>query len=276
MKSYMKISEFAKVTGISRRNLIFYDKIELLSPAVIDAENRYRYYTYYQIDTASVITVLREIGMPLKEIKNYLNKRTPKLWIDLMDEQKKKIEDRIRTLTQINDMLDMRTNLIKEGLQAEENINTITLQECEETPLFMGPELPADGHALEGWYYLLDYYEYCEENQIIRGLPAGSLIDHGDLIRGNIVRPSRFFCRPISGSSYLENGIKPKGLYVVAQEYTEYAKSERLYARLFRYIEENNFKICGHAYENVLLDEISIIDPTQYLMQIAIHVEKIN
>jgi DNA-binding transcriptional MerR regulator len=73
----MKISEFAKVTGISRKNLIFYDKIGLLSPAMVDEQNNYRYYTYQQIDTVNVITVLREIGMPLKEIKAYLQERSP-------------------------------------------------------------------------------------------------------------------------------------------------------------------------------------------------------
>ena len=64
----MKISEFAQATGITRRNLLFYDEIGLLCPAMVDKNNKYRYYAYHQIDTANVITVLREIGMPLDEV----------------------------------------------------------------------------------------------------------------------------------------------------------------------------------------------------------------
>lgn len=79
--NHMKISEFAEVTGITRRNLLFYDKIGLLSPAKIDEYNKYRYYTDYQVDTASIINILREIGMPLKEIKEYLNGRSPENFI---------------------------------------------------------------------------------------------------------------------------------------------------------------------------------------------------
>ncbi|MHA8138628.1 MerR family transcriptional regulator [Lactobacillaceae bacterium Scapto_B20] len=40
----MKISEFAKLTGISRENLIFYDQQGLLKP-ISRGQNGYRYYS---------------------------------------------------------------------------------------------------------------------------------------------------------------------------------------------------------------------------------------
>ncbi|MEA4846004.1 MAG: MerR family transcriptional regulator [Clostridiaceae bacterium] len=270
----MKISEFAQVTGIARRNLLFYDKIGLLSPAMIDENNKYRYYTYHQIDTANVITVLREIGMPLKEIKEYLYRRSPEKLIYLLETQKRIVQEKIKMLIQISDMMDTRIDLIEKGLSADINIDSISLKECEETPIFLGPELPADSHILAGWDYLIDFYEFCRENRVIRGLPTGTIINHADLIQGNFTRPSRYYYRSVSGSSYPNNAEKPKGLYVIGQEHTEYAKSYNLYTRLYSYIEETGLKICGHAYEEYLLDEISTTDPMQYLLQVAIHVQK--
>ncbi len=270
----MKISEFAQATGITRRNLLFYDSIGLLSPAMIDENNKYRYYTYQQIDTASVITILREIGMPLKEIKAYLNERTPEKLIDMLDAQKKIVQDKIMMLAQISDMLDTRIDMAEQGVGADIDFDSIVLKECESTPIFLGPELSADSHLLEGWYYLVDFYNFCEENKVIRGLPTGTIISHTDLLQENTTHPSRYYYRPLNGSSYPTNAHKPKGLYVIGREHTEYAKTSNLYNRLFTFIKEANLKICGNAYEEFLLDEISSSNPTQYLLQISIHVQK--
>jgi len=270
----MKISEFAQVTGISRKNLIFYDKIGLLSPAAVDGQNNYRYYTYQQIDTANVITVLREIGMPLKEIKAYLRGRSPEKLIDLLEIQKENVQEKIKTLMQISDMLDTRIELTEKGLDAEADIGSVTLKEYKAAPILLGPELPADGHISEGWYYLIDFYEFCSENKVIRGLPTGVIISQPDLLQKNTTHPSRFYYRPVSGNSCTTNSQKPYGLYVVGREHMGYEINNKLYARLFSYIEKTGLEICGNAYEEYLLDEISTTDPTQYLLQIAIQVRK--
>ena len=272
--SWMKISEFARVTGITRRNLLFYDKIELLSPAMIDDNNKYRYYTYHQIDTANVITVLREIGMPLKEIKEYLYGRSPEKLIQMLDTQKVIVQRKIRTLAQISDMLNTRIDLTEKGLRAEVDVNIIILKECESTPILLGPELPIDSHILEGWYYLINFYEFCKENDVIRGLPTGTIISHTDLLQKKTTHPSRYYYRPINGRSYPTNAQKPKGLYVIGQEHTEYAKTHDLYPRLFSYIKEAGLTIIGNAYEEYVLDEISTANPEQYLFQVAIQVQK--
>lgn len=270
----MKISEFAKITGITRKNLIFYDKIGLLSPTMVDEQNNYRYYTYQQIDIANVITVLRETGMPLKDIQAYLCGRSPEKLIRMLEAQKKVVRKKIKKLVQISDMLDTRIDLTEKGLGLDLNADSITLKECKATPIFSGPELPADSNILEGWYYLVDFYEFCRINEVIRGLPTGIIISHEDLIRQNTTRPSRFYYRPACGSSYPTNALKPCGLYAVGHKHTEYAMSSMLYARLLSYIEESGLKICGDAYEEYLLDEISTTDPGQYLLQISIQVRK--
>lgn len=273
---HMKISEFAQVTGITRRNLLFYDEIGLLSPIMIDPHNRYRYYQYQQIDIANIITVLREIGMPLKEIKGYLTQRTPQELVKMMNEQKKMVQEKINTLIQVNDMLDTRIDMAKKGIDVNRNIDAIVLRECEAAPIFLGQKLSEDSpiHVLNGWYYLEDFYRFCEENKVIRGLPTSMIVSQADLLQENTDRFSYCYYRPINGSNYPTNAQKPKGLYVYGWEHTEYGKRENLYTRLFSYIKQAGLKICGNAYEEFLFDEISEIDPKQYLLEISIQVTK--
>ena len=58
----LSISQFAHLSGIKRKNLIFYDEIGLFSPAHV-GENGYRYYSTRQFDTANLTWSLKEIGM---------------------------------------------------------------------------------------------------------------------------------------------------------------------------------------------------------------------
>lgn len=65
-----KITEFAKIAGTNRKTLQYYDEIGLFSPAYV-AENGYRYYSLLQLDQLALIAVLRDLGLPLREIKQY-------------------------------------------------------------------------------------------------------------------------------------------------------------------------------------------------------------
>ena len=85
-KYYLSISEFSRMTGIPRKTLIYYDKIGLVKPALIQ-ENGYRRYTAQQANTVSVIQGLRLLNMPLEEIRRYLDERTPASSLELFKRQ---------------------------------------------------------------------------------------------------------------------------------------------------------------------------------------------
>jgi DNA-binding transcriptional MerR regulator len=60
--------QFADMHGVNKRTLMYYDSIGLLKPAVVK-ENGYRYYTLRQALVFDAILLLRELRVPLKEIK---------------------------------------------------------------------------------------------------------------------------------------------------------------------------------------------------------------
>jgi DNA-binding transcriptional MerR regulator len=69
----MPIGRFARLCGLSVGALRHYDERGLLAPASVSAETGYRYYAADQLDTARTIALLRELDMPLPEIRAYLS-----------------------------------------------------------------------------------------------------------------------------------------------------------------------------------------------------------
>ena len=69
----MSISEFARRSRLSPKALRLYDEMELLLPARVDAVTGYRFYETDQIESARLIAALRQLGIPLAEIKVVLD-----------------------------------------------------------------------------------------------------------------------------------------------------------------------------------------------------------
>ena len=70
--SLIPIGRFAHVTGISVSALRFYDEHSLLRPVAVDPQSGYRYYGLEQLDTAVTLRLLRDLDVPLSEMKELL------------------------------------------------------------------------------------------------------------------------------------------------------------------------------------------------------------
>ncbi|WP_410786531.1 MerR family transcriptional regulator [Kribbella sp. C-35] len=65
----LTISEFARLVGLAPSALRFYDDCGLLPPAEVDATNGYRYYDKSQQPRAQLLRDLREIDLPLPDVR---------------------------------------------------------------------------------------------------------------------------------------------------------------------------------------------------------------
>jgi DNA-binding transcriptional MerR regulator len=68
----MTTGVFAKHTRLSHKALRLYDAMGLLAPAFVDEQNGYRYYSQGQVDQAKLISLLRQLEMPLSQIAEVL------------------------------------------------------------------------------------------------------------------------------------------------------------------------------------------------------------
>jgi len=94
---YLTTGEFAKFCGIPKHILFHYDQIKLFQPEIIK-ENGYRYYSFRQFDTFSIISALKRLGMPLKEIKKYMDERNPEKLVHLLEEKSNEVAKEITKL----------------------------------------------------------------------------------------------------------------------------------------------------------------------------------
>jgi DNA-binding transcriptional MerR regulator len=68
----LSIGRFARLTGLSVGALRHYDELDVLRPADIDRFTGYRRYRRAQLETARTIARLRDLEVPLEEIRDVL------------------------------------------------------------------------------------------------------------------------------------------------------------------------------------------------------------
>lgn len=85
-RMYMTTGELAKLMGITKETLFHYDEIGLFRPAAV-MQNGYRYYEVSQMELLDSILLLKELGMPLKEIRELLKNRNPEKMLDVLSER---------------------------------------------------------------------------------------------------------------------------------------------------------------------------------------------
>lgn len=69
-----KIGEFSRLGQVSPRMLRHYDQLGLLRPSQIDRFTSYRYYTVDQLARLHRIMALKDLGIPLEQIGNLLQR----------------------------------------------------------------------------------------------------------------------------------------------------------------------------------------------------------
>ena len=104
----MQIKEFAKLTGVSVRTLHYYDEIGLLKPALVDAQNGYRFYDENSLLRMQEILFYRELDFELKSIRDILSSPDYDKQKALA-EQRKLLELKKERLERIIDALDGAT-----------------------------------------------------------------------------------------------------------------------------------------------------------------------
>lgn len=269
IKEFYTTGEFADICGVKKKTLFHYDEIDLFKPAKV-MENGYRYYSYHQLEVFNVISVLKEIGMPLKDIKNFLDKRNPKNTIELFKYEKRQVEKEIENLKRIRNILDVKLEYINLGINSSKELS---LEEIKEEYLVLS-EIVKETYDEYDIKTHTDHVKYCYDNKLNYGYPVGAMISKENLISRNFTRHSYYFTKIPSKkkSNYL--AIKPKGLYLIGYFKGYYDKVHKIYDEMIKFIDDNNLYISGYSYEEVLIDEISSSISDNFVFKISINVDK--
>ena len=128
-KKQLSILEFSRLTGISRDNLRFYDRIGLLCPEQ-RGENNYRYYARSQLNSAYLISSLRLLEVGLEDIRRYSAGRTPERMLAFFAQQEERIQAEIARLRERLVRSDMDALLFDACLEAMASLAADKLAEA--------------------------------------------------------------------------------------------------------------------------------------------------
>lgn len=107
-QEYLSAGRFAALVGTTKETLFHYDEIGLFVPKRREA-NGYRYYAMDQMETFDVIGMLRELGMPLAEIRNYLEQRSPEKFGVLLEQEEKVVREKMQRLREMQRWIGERS-----------------------------------------------------------------------------------------------------------------------------------------------------------------------
>lgn len=83
-----KISQVAECLDLKPSAIRYYEAYGFIKPTFVDPETKYRFYAYEDVCKLSYILYLRNTGMTMKQVKQYLSSELSK--VDFLKELKKK------------------------------------------------------------------------------------------------------------------------------------------------------------------------------------------
>jgi len=259
----LSIKHFSKLTGIKQSTLRYYDDLGLFSPA-LRAENGYRYYSPQQICTINSINLLHELDMPIRKITHIQSNRSPELMFEVLNEKEAALEAEFMKLERSFNVVKTLKRLVQQGLAADEG--TIDTPYYDDLPLVIGPTNDFGGSQ----YFYDAFVNFCGEAKQYRidlSLPVGGIFEDFKYFCAYPGRPTQFISVDPKGLDK-----RPAGKYLSIYHRGYYGEAGDLPERMANYLEENNLVTIGPVYNIFLLDELSIDDPSNYLMHATVEV----
>lgn len=259
-EKYLTAGEFAKICEVPKHVLFHYDEIGLFCPAMT-AENGYRYYSYHQYDTFSVITKLKGMGMSLKEIKVYLSKREPLVFLELLDERFLTIEKEIKKLESLKQMMLWMKNSTEFAVShLHEEIGVRYLPQ-EIILCTRNLENTTDRSFAN---FMQQYIHFCKEHDIHIQETVGNIITIQNLQKRDYFNFSYLYIK-IKQDIQKQTMVRKAGNYICAWHLGSYDTINETYEKMLSYATEHQIELGTHCYEEYMIADIAQKDYREYV-----------
>jgi len=267
MKDLYTIQEFSQMSGVEASTLRYWDDIGLFSPIKRNPENNYRYYSFTQVLGLNFISVLSDLDFPLKMIAELRQNRDPDTFLDLLDKKEKEMDMEMRRLRLRYSIIHAKRELITNGMRADEE--QISIQSREETPIRLWPRNEYNDEYETFLDPLASFIPKALEQNINLNFPVGGRYDSLDHMIDGQDRPQNFFSLDPVGAQSI-----PAGNYLTGYQRGYYGEFGDLPKRMASFAEENAIVLSGNSFAIYLLEEASMVNPDEYLVQIIAPVAK--
>lgn len=266
-QKYLRSGEFAKLCGTTKDTLFHYDDIGLLKPAKIGG-NGYRYYSVNQMMLFDIISLFKEVGMNLTEIKAYIDERNTENFIARLKEKDRKIHEEIERLKRLRNLLRNTINLTQNAFNVEiDKIKFVDM--AEEYFIVTSGETNIDDKSV--FEAIFKHMDYCTKHNFYYTFTLGEII--GEQSIANKTYKTTYYSTKIN--RIVKNKhllIKPAGKYAIKYIRGSYYDLPREYGIFCEQLEAMNYKIVGNIYQEDLLNYLSQEDFKSYLMKMEVRV----
>lgn len=271
--NYFSTGEFAKLCNVNKKTLFYYDEIGLFKPEIVK-ENGYRYYSVYQLEVFDIIHTLRDLGVPLKQIKSFIDERNPKSVVKFFEYKTGEIENEIKQLRRKQEIMSNKINIIKEAEKIRDNIDNLSIEEQDEEYLVLSKNIDKSKFPYDSEVYA-NHLNYCYNQDLYIGYPLGFIKTIDDLYSENDYAYTYYYTKVNKNDG--ENIIKkPKGKYLVGYLNGSYIDIPGLYKKMLDYVKTHNLELIGHSYEEELINLIAVKDMNDYIIKVSMQIKIID
>lgn len=265
-------SAFAKLCNTNKRTLIHYDEIGLFRPAYAN-EKGYRYYSESQCDVFFTITCLKDLGMPLKEIKTYIDQKNPDDLTALLLEQKKKVEQELLHLKRIEQVIETKLHLVTEGAKITfvNGCSAPFLETCDEEWFISSPYLNTGRHETV-FPAICEHIGYVNHNHLNTGHPYGAVMEVENLKKGITDTYAYFVTKTAQNCAGHQMLKKEAGTYAVIYLRGNYYQADNAFHKLISFIETQRLTAGTFCYKEAVWDELTVKTEKEYITRISIPV----
>lgn len=266
---YLTTGEFARFCGTSKDTLIFYDRQNILKPRHVSS-NGYRRYLPEQFYEFDFISILKESGSSLTEIREKMRQRSPEQILALLEEKKHILKKESERLAARRAILDEMYCVIAEASRIKHD--SLSFEELDEEELeIIETEAEFDMDSDDG--FLAKYRNYAIRlNEMPRPVFGGILIS-GQYLSAKRYVASGFFHKPCGSTPEKELHILAAGRYAVLTHKGNISSHIKAYRDMLGKIERCRLKMVSPMYMFDLMSYVILHNPGEYVAKYAVRVE---
>ena len=280
MKDLFKIGEIAELFHLNIKTLRYYDEIGLVKPETVDPDTGYRYYSTRQFEQLNTIRYLRELEVPLSEIRDFLGGRETEKMEQILKSQIDQVEKKQKELELIKKKLSARIRSIQGAKAGELNAPRIKRFPARQALLLRYSMKP--GGDLEYPIRLL-----------AKDVPAASVflgkvglsVDITNIQRDQFGEYNYIFLLLDDDEAQEQNENRGKdsetvsfkgGSYAVIRFRGTHSDAEENYKKLMLFVKKEGYEPAGHSLEITLIDAGFTADEKQYVTEIQLPVKRVR
>jgi DNA-binding transcriptional MerR regulator len=264
MTASVSVGQFATMTHLSVKTLRHYHEVGLLEPARVDTTTGYRYYSLEQLPAAQLIRRLRNLKMPIAEVRSVLVARDADernvliaMHIDRLEAELAQTRSAVDSLRVLLETVRTRTPVTRRAVPAMTSIAITDI---------IGPE------GVESWWEaaLAELHALVRDADLEQTGPAGGLFDEALYQQGTGEGTVFIPVAHVRTHSGRIRALQIPGAHVaVSVHHGSPADIDLAYADLGSYLAEHQLRVGPQIRERYLCDQFDTSETASWRTEIA-------